>query len=118
MSQISLPEAVDLLSKLLSERVPLIVFFRSRTLAEARIAGFVDSLTRDSGLVISASGPPIEVERGYIRVRPLEAGCVFWYGEKRELPVQFQDLADVYGESVLSMTFPEANEVIVLFFTL
>ncbi len=118
MSQISLPEAADLLSKLLSERVPLIGFFRSQAGAEIRISGKVDSCTRANGLVVSVSGPPIEVERGYIRVRPFDKECVFLYGEKRELPEQFRDLADTYGESTLVLTFPAFKEALALFFTI
>jgi hypothetical protein len=83
-----------------------------------RISGFIDSITRDNGLVISASGPPIEVERGYIRVRPFDEGCIFWYGEKRELPEQFRDIAGIYGESVLGIVFPEFGEIFALLFTL
>lgn len=117
MAQISQSEARDLLSKLLSERTPLIASLHSPSGADAKIPGFIDSMTRDNGLIVSVSGPPIKPEGGSIRVRPFDKGCDFWYGEKRELPEQFRNLGDVYGESALGINFP-SGEIFVLFFTL
>lgn len=117
MAQISPSEAADLMSKLLSERVPLVAFFRS-PFAEARISGFVDSATNAGGITVSVSGPPIDVKRGYIAVRNLERLCECWYGEKRELPESLRDLSDKYGESVLAIRFLESKETLGLFFTL
>jgi hypothetical protein len=116
MAQVSLTETADLLKKLLDERIPLLAFLRS-TRGDCRLHGFVDSVTRKDGLVISVSGPPIDVERGYLRFQPFVEGCVFWYGEKRELPEQFRHLSDEYGESVLLMGFG-GPEHLSLFFTL
>jgi hypothetical protein len=116
VAQISPSDADDLLSKLLSERIPLVAFFRSPVF-EARIKGFVDSKTQKTGITISVSGPPIDVNKGYIVVRALERLCDCWYGEKRELPESFKDLSDEFGESVLTIRFLESKETLALFFT-
>jgi hypothetical protein len=118
MSQISFSDTCDLLKKLLDERVPLVAFLRSPSGPEARLPGFIDSLTRDNGLAISASGPPIDPNCGFIRVFPFDEKCSFWYGEKRGLAEPFQHLSERYGESVLIMGFPGTSQTFALFFTL
>jgi hypothetical protein len=117
ITHISHREATDLLSKFLSEGTPLIAFFRTPFGAEARIPGLLDRLTPKDGVVISVSGPPMDVERGYICVPPFDERCDFWYGEKRELSEQFRRFGDVDSESTLIITFPN-QEVLALFFTL
>lgn len=118
MSQISQPEVVDLLSKLLAERIPLEAFFVSVSGARASLSGFVDSITRDNGLAISVSGPPIDVSKGYLNFSPFDCGCEFWYGEQRELPIELQPIAVTRGESVLVFRLPDSGERLALFFTL
>lgn len=118
MSQISLRETTDLLGKLLSERVPLVAFFASRSGVRVKLRGFVDSITRDNGLVVSVSGPPLDDERGYIGARPFDGNCTFLYGEKRELSGELQPLADQYGESALIVRFLDFGEELALFFTI
>ncbi len=117
MSQISPSDAEALLGKLLTERIPLHAHFRSPSRVEARISGFVDSKTVANGLVISSSGPPIDVDRGYLRIFFSDAWSC-WYGEKRELPPEMQPLADKFGESALILKSLESNEQLVIFFTL
>lgn len=115
MAQISLSEASDLISKLISERIRLIAFFRS-ALTETRLPGFVDSVTAENGLVISVSGPPIDVARGYFRIS--FDRCDFWYGDKRELPKEMSGLSDKYGESILAVRFLNSGDLLGLFFNL
>jgi hypothetical protein len=81
--------------------------------------GFVDSATAENGLVISVSGAPIDVERGFIAVRPFDRPCEFWYGEKRELSDEYlRVFADTNGESALEMRFTDSDERFFLLFTL
>jgi hypothetical protein len=80
------------------------------------IPGFVDSITREEGLIISGSGPPIDVSRGYLAFPPFD--CDFWYGEKRELPEELQFLSSATpGDSVLVLRVLSSGEKLVLFFT-
>ena len=118
MSQISQSEAVDLLGKLLSERVPVQAFFSSASGAQVSFFGFVDSVAREDGIVISFSGPPIDVSRGYIRFIPLNRPCDFSYGEQRELPEELRPAPGTRGDSCLLLILPESKERLFLFFTL
>ena len=119
MSQISLREAVDLLQKFASERIPLRAMLASPSGARAVVPGFVDSFRRETGLVVSVSGPPIDVFRGYIAVRPFDRPCDFTYGEERELPEEVrQSLSPEHGKSVLVIRFLDSGEVFALFFTI
>jgi hypothetical protein len=119
VSQISGPEADDLLSKLFSERISLLAFFVTASGVRVNMRGFVDSKTSENGLVISESGSPIDVERGFISVRPFDRPCEFWYGEKRELSDEYlRVFADANGESALEMRFPDSDERFFLLFTL
>ena len=100
MSQISQPEAADLLSKLLLERIPLSAFFVSGSGTRVSIPG---------------CGPPIDVSRGYLSFPPFD--CDFWYGEKRELPEELQFLSSATpGDSVLVLRVLSSGEKLVLFF--
>jgi hypothetical protein len=118
MSQISEPEAVDLLSKLQAERTPLCALFVSPSGSHARIPGFVDSVTRDKGLIISVSGSPIDVLRGYVDFFPFDRDCEFWYGEQRELPEGLRSFVVTQEESVLLFRMPKSGERLGLFFTI
>jgi hypothetical protein len=118
MSQISAPEAEDLLSKLLLERIPLRVTFASPSGTRVIMSGFLDSKTVAHGLIILASGPPIDVSRGFFNVRPFDRNCAFVYGEKREVPEEMRkNLLDSDGDTVLMMHFPDSGETVCLFFT-
>jgi hypothetical protein len=118
VAQILLSDADALLSKLLTERVPLHAHFRSASGAEARITGFVDSKNSDGTIVISTSGPPLVAEKGYLRIWIAGFDTSIWYGEKRELPDNLKPLADVFGESALVFDVREFNERAALFFTI
>ena len=117
LAQISISDAEGLLNKLLSERTAVHALLVSPSGARSRISGFLDSKTRENGLVVSTSGPPLDAERGYIVVRPFDRECSVWYGEKRELPPDLQHLSDTYGESALVFGFTDFDEWFALFFT-
>lgn len=106
MSQISLSEANDLLSKLLKEKIPVHVASVSSEGMTANLTGFVDSICNENGVTISASGPPIVVSRGYVTFRPHDVPCIITYGEQREMPHEVrQKLTRKYEESCLVFTF-------------
>lgn len=116
MSQISLDEAADLLRKLLSERVPVQATFSGRDGTFITLFGFVDSLTNEVGLVVSESGPPLDVSRGYLSFA-FNVGCTCWYGEKRELAEEIRSsFSTMRGDSVLYFLREEAGERLSLFF--
>ena len=118
MSQISLREAVDLIEKLFAERLPLCAFFESPIGVRASVSGFLDSATRNVGLVVSVARPPSEGP-GWINVPFLsDTECEFSYGEKRELPEEIRRLSEEHGESCLVIRFLESGELFALFFTL
>lgn len=117
MSQISQPETVDLLSKLLTERIPVRAFLVSQTGTRSTLSGFVDSVTRDDGLIVSRTGPPIDVSQGYIAFFPFDCDCEFWYGEVRELPAELRPTTATRGESALLFRIPSGDRLS-LFFTL
>ena len=119
MSQISLSETTDLLSKLFEERIRLQVFVISDSRTRVSFWGFVDSITREDGVTISASGPPIDLMQGYVRFFPFGDACEFWYGEKRELPPEVQaSVAHARGSSCLlfSIRGPFGRERVGLYF--
>jgi hypothetical protein len=118
MPQISLSDADALLSKLLTERIPVHAHFRSASGAEARISGFVDSKNSDGTVVFSTSGPPLVADKGYVRFWIAGVRTLIWYGEKRELPEHLKPLADKFGESALVFDILEFNERAALFFTI
>ena len=117
MAQVSKREGLDLLSKLLDERVPVLAFFKSFPLgARVLMPGFVDSITITKGLSISLTSPPLEARRGCINFPPrVITECEFWYGEKRELPEEVREATDNPNESALVLRIGE--ESLTLFFT-
>lgn len=117
MPQISLSEADSLLSKLLSEHIPVVAHMGSNSGAEARIVGFIDSKTTEGVITVSTSGPPIDVDKGFLVFR-LREPCVISYGEKRESPESLKRFADKVGESVLIFFLPDLNERLDLIFTI
>ena len=109
---------MDLLLKLLPERIPLQAVLSGPVGTYASFFGFVDSVTNDEGVVISESGPPIDVSRGYLRFT-FNVGCTYWYGEIRELPDAIRaSVSQTRGESALSFVRTETGERLTLFFTL
>lgn len=119
MSQISLEEGEDLLSKLLSERIRLSIVFQTPSGTRTILSGFLDSKTLANGLIFLASSPAIDVLRGFLKVPTSGGDCVFMYGEKREVPEEIRkNLSDSDGDSVLIVQFPDFGETLFLFFTL
>jgi hypothetical protein len=114
---ISVEEARDLLDKLFSERLPVLAFFASPTGTQIRLNGFVDSITRDNGLVIAAASPPSQGP-GFIRVLIFDRDFEFSYGDVRVLPEEMrEEFAEKHGESVLAVRFLDSDELLALFFT-
>lgn len=119
MSQISLPEACDLLSKVFNEGVRITAFFVSPYGSRAKVRGFINSATRANGLVITVLRPP-ELGDVWINAFPFDEGqCEFTYGEVRELSDDVRSfLGEGTEESALVIRFVKSGEVLALFFTL
>lgn len=119
MGQISLEAAEDLLSKLLSGRIPLSLVFQSASGARVILSGFLDCKTVAGGLIFLGSGQPVDVRRGFLRVPTFRRDCRCAYKEKRELSEdERKDLPDSEGDSVLMIQFPDFRETLFLFSTL
>lgn len=116
-NEISLNEAGLLINKLMQESIPVIAYF-VRDGVQVKLRGFVNSVTSDVGLVVVERQGSIPV--GYLTVpigTPVGNGCVFAYGDKRELPEQTSDeLAEKLGEAVLIIC-PSNGGQLRLFFT-
>jgi hypothetical protein len=111
---LSFQDAVDLLKKLLDERIPVHAHFMSGRGADARVAGFVDSLTQEVGIVISPKGPLGDTYLAF----PIAEDCTFFFGDKRELPPERRDfLAAMYGDASLVIT-TRVQDTLSLFFTI
>lgn len=118
MNNISLPDAVDLLQKLFSERIPIFAFSISPTGTKVKLSGFLDSMTVENGLVVSV-GTPAGQGPACIAVPTNQRICDFTYGEVREIPLEIrQHFSKEYGSSTLIMKFRDSGEYFVLLFTL
>ena len=118
MPEMSLRDANALLDKLIAERVPLHVHFRSPSGTEALVSGFVNSKASDGTVVVSTSEQPLVSDKGYLRFWVAGVDTSIWYGGKRELPVDMPHLADKFGESVLVFEISEFDEWVAFFFTI
>ena len=118
MSQkVSDAEAADLLKKLFDERTPVFAFLHTGGFkASAAMPGFIDSATRDAGISISVSGPPVDVKRGYIRFPAFAEATEFSYGERRELKGSAAEMFEGRGDSALVMTLSATKDRLVLLF--
>jgi hypothetical protein len=114
MSQTSSSEAADVLSKLMTDHLPVHGLSTSESV-RVKITGFVHSVS--PSLTISISRPPLD-NRGWITVRPFDRPCEFSYDEKRGAPERDRNLAHEFGKSVLVMRFPDRDEALTLFFTI
>lgn len=115
---ISIEEARDLLDKLFSERIPVLAFFTSPTGTQARLNGFIDSITREGGLVVSAARPPSQGP-GFISFPLFDRDLEFSYEDVRVLPEALREefIAEHSEDSVLAIHDLETNELFALFFT-
>jgi hypothetical protein len=117
MNQISLADADSLISKLLTERIPVLGHFISSSGAEARIDGFIDSKNSNGTVVISTSGPPLKTEQGFFRFWLAGHRTSIWYGESREISDELRPLAERVGNCALIFNITEFNEKVLLFFS-
>lgn len=115
---LSIEEARDLLNKLFSERIPVLAFFSSPTGAQARLNGFIDSITRDGGLVVSVTRPPSQ-GAGFIGFPIFDRDLEFSYEDVRVLPEAMREefIAEHSEDSVLAIRDLETEELLALFFT-
>jgi len=119
MRHISLADADLLISKLLTERIPVAGRFTSSSGAEARIKGFIDSKNTDGTIVVSTSGPPLKTDQGYFRFWITGYQTLIWYGETREIDNEEQRRdAEKLGKSILIIEIAEFAEKAHLIFTI
>ena len=68
-------EAALLISKLVDERIPILLYIHSASQMHIVVPGYVDSLSVENGVVVSSQRPPIS-KTGFVMVplynRPLE----------------------------------------------
>ncbi len=120
MSQISCPEALDLIDKLITERIPVLASVRTPSGLRMRALGFVESATQARGIVVCTTLPSAAAEA--FVVVPLvsngvERRCEISYGEKRELdPVIAEMLGGEPEDSVLTLRFADTGETLSLVF--
>ena len=115
-NEISLSDAALLIDKLMRESIPVVAYY-IRNGVQAKVRGFVDSVTAEVGLVVVAKQDSLP--SGYLAVpigAPPGEGCRFRYGDKRELlEGTREDLAEKLGEAVL-IVYPPAGGQLRLFF--
>jgi hypothetical protein len=116
---ISLTEASLLLDKLVTEPIAVVAFFVSVDGSKTVLRGFVDSITLEDGILISATrGKPNESSTLAVGLPgdPLGADCTFVYGDKRELDEsRREELSAKYGDAALSILFPSGSRLNLLF---
>jgi hypothetical protein len=111
---IAFSEGVDLLNKLFSEQTPLFALLISPTGTRIRIAGRLDSLTREVGMVILSARPPSATSAS-IRIQVFDRTCEFSFGDANLLPEsRREELAATFGDSFLCLDF--SSELLILFF--
>jgi hypothetical protein len=78
-----------------------------------RIAGFVDSLTWDEGIIVSTTRPPSGT---YLRF-PVTHDCDFFFGDKREIPEEQgrEALAAKFGDAALTVTTTSGDRLVLFF---
>ena len=117
MAQVMSRQAlVDMLEKLKTERIPVFAFAKS-PIGEVLFKGFVDSITPE-GLLVSASGPPMDAASGYVNFSVFSRPCGFMYKESRELDPEFREAANGRGESSIEFRPTGTSELFALFFTI
>jgi len=115
---VSVEEARDLLNKIFSERLPVLAFFSSPAGTQVRLNGFIDSITRDNGLVVAAASPPSQGP-GFIRFLIFDRDLEFSYEDVRVLPEAMRkEFAEEHPEdSVFAIRDLDTDELLALFFT-
>jgi hypothetical protein len=102
--EIPLTEASLLLDKFVQERVPVVAFF-VRDGVQVKLRGVVNRISPTTGIEIVAQQDSQPI--GYLVVpigNPVGTGCVFRYGETRELSVTDrarEEMNEKLGEAVL-----------------
>ena len=115
---ISSKEALELLEKLRSQKVPVYAVFFSASGVRAHVRGFVDGISEDNGVVVSESSPRV---RGTSFIAVPLSGRDFEcsYGNKVDFPeLEREEYAERFGASILSFRFLDADELFALTFTI
>lgn len=122
MSQISRPEAMDLVEKLFSESTPVSALFACPSGARFRLQGFVDGARRETGILLSTVRPATKADAYWlvpIFIGETERPCEYTFGDRRELPPEVAEgMTSEFPDAVLGMRFLDTGEWLCLFFTL
>ena len=111
-------EAGLLISKILEDRLPVLLYIRSASQMQIVVPGYVDSFTPENGLVVSSQRPPTS-QTGYLMVPLYNRPVEIKYGEKKELPEHIREtLGAELGGSVLEMKFLDTGDYMALIFTI
>jgi hypothetical protein len=110
--------ANDLLSKLMSERIPVHALLTLPSGSQAKIFGFVTECSVEKGFTISEDRPQSPAS-GFILI-PLEGiHTEVSFGDEREAPPKDREtLVPKFGNATLVIRFLESGEFLVLIFTL
>lgn len=116
---IPLNEAALLLDKLLTESIPVVAVFVSPEGSRTILRGFVDNITADDDILVSAiKGKPATSSKLSIPFpgEPLGSDCRFGFGDKREIDEsQREELAAKYGDAALVVFLPSGSRLNLLF---
>jgi len=113
---ISFDEGCDLLSKLFSERIPVCTLLLTPAGSRIRVDGFIDSLTHETGIVVSVSRPPSTGSAAF-SVPFFDRKCEFFFGDIRDIPDKDRGaLAAQFGDTVLCVRFLDSDEFLTVTF--
>ena len=114
---ISFEDGCRLLDKLFSEQAPVYAMLVQPSGSHARVTGRVDSISEETGLIISTSRPPSS-GAAVISLPLFNRDCVFNFGDKRDVPDdKREELAAKFGDTMLCLRFLDSDEVLILTFT-
>jgi hypothetical protein len=118
-NEVSLLEASDLLTKLLTESIPVLAFYKSADGSETILRGFVDSITAEAGLLVSGvKGEPGASSTLSVPLPGdrLGADCRFGYEDKRVIEESRREgLAAKYGDTALVIFLPSGSRLSLMF---
>lgn len=116
---ISSKEALELVSKLLAEKISVQASLFSPSGLRTRVKGFVDSLSELNGIVVSTESPVSPNEGAWISVPVSNRDAVCSYADKREFPdADKERFAENFGDTMLIVDFLDSKERFALTFTL
>jgi hypothetical protein len=116
---ISSKEALELVSKLVAEKISVQASLFSPSGLRTRFRGFVDSLSELNGIVVCTESPVSPNEGAWISVPISNRDVVCAYADMREFPDGDKErFAEDFGDTMLIVDFLDSKERFALTFTL